>query len=97
VTAQQIGGIIPPLVTPFRPDGSIDEQAHRAEVRYMVETAKIQGLAVCGSTGEGHTLTTEETRSIVAWTVDEVPRMRQLGALGVDGICTNDPRLFADL
>jgi len=72
VTAQQIGGIIPPLVTPFRPDGSIDEQAHRAEVRYMVETAKIHGLAVCGSTGEGHTLTTEETRCIVAWTVDEV-------------------------
>lgn len=66
-----IGGIIPPLVTPFRPDGSIDEQAHRAEVRYMIEHAKIHGLAVCGSTGEGHTLTTEETRRIVAWTMDE--------------------------
>jgi glycerophosphoryl diester phosphodiesterase len=34
---------------------------------------------------------------LIAWTVDDVPRMRQLGALGVDGICTNDPRLFADL
>lgn len=68
---QAIGGIIPPLVTPFRADGSIDEQAHRAEVRYMIESAKIHGLAVCGSTGEGHTLTTEETRRIVAWTVDE--------------------------
>jgi dihydrodipicolinate synthase/N-acetylneuraminate lyase len=31
-----IRGIIPPLVTPFRDDGTIDEQAHRAEVRYMV-------------------------------------------------------------
>jgi glycerophosphoryl diester phosphodiesterase len=31
---------------------------------------------------------------LVAWTVDEVPRMRSLAALGVDGICTNDPRLF---
>src|SRR5262245_61539228 len=67
---QNIGGIIPPLVTPFRHDGSIDEEAHRAEVRYMVETAKVHGLAVCGSTGEGHTLTTDETRRIVAWTVD---------------------------
>ena len=66
-----IRGIIPPLVTPFRPDGSIDEQAHRAEVRYMIEAAKVHGLAVCGSTGEGHTLTAEETRLIVAWTVDE--------------------------
>jgi len=67
----KLTGIIPPLVTPFREDGSIDEHAHRAEVRYMIETAKVHGVAVCGSTGEGHTLTTEETRQIVAWTVEE--------------------------
>lgn len=65
-------GIIPPLVTPFTPEDSIDEQLHRAEVRHMVEGAKVHGLAVCGSTGEGHTLTTEETRRITSWTVDEV-------------------------
>ena len=69
---EQIRGIIPPLVTPFRADGSIDEAAHRAEVRRMVEVARVHGLAVCGSTGEGHTLTTEETRRIVGWTVEEV-------------------------
>ena len=67
----QIRGIIPPLVTPMRVDGSIDEQAHRAEVRYMIERARVHGIAVGGSTGEGHTLTTEETRQLVAWTVDE--------------------------
>jgi 4-hydroxy-tetrahydrodipicolinate synthase len=67
-----IGGIIPPLVTPFRADGTIDEQAHRAEVRHMVERAGVHGLAVCGSTGEGHTLSTDETRRIVGWTVEEV-------------------------
>ncbi len=31
---------------------------------------------------------------LIAWTVDDLPRMRALAALGVDGICTNDPRLF---
>lgn len=67
-----IQGIIPPMVTPFTPDGGIDEQALRADVRYLVEKAKVHGLAVCGSTGEGHTLTTEEVRRITAWTVDEV-------------------------
>ncbi len=69
---EKIRGIIPPLVTPFREDGTIDEQAHRAEVRYMVERAGVHGLAVCGSTGEGHTLSTDETRRIVGWTVEEV-------------------------
>ena len=34
---------------------------------------------------------------LIAWTVDELPRMRALAAMGVDGICTNDPRLFAGL
>ncbi|MGH2980532.1 MAG: glycerophosphodiester phosphodiesterase [Solirubrobacterales bacterium] len=40
----------------------------------------------------------EETGcELIAWTVDELERMRELAELGVDGICTNDPRLFAQL
>jgi len=69
---KNIYGIIPPVVTPFRPDNTIDEQALRAEIRYMVETAKVHGLAVTGSTGEGHTLTTDEVRQISAVAVEEV-------------------------
>src|SRR6185437_9758353 len=65
-----IHGIIPPMVTPFDGD-NINEQAHRAEVRYLIEQAAVHGVAVCGSTGEGHTLSTEETRRITAWTIEE--------------------------
>ena len=68
---EHIYGIVPPLTTPFRPDGTIDEDALRVETRYMVEAAKVHGLAVCGSTGEGHTLTTEETRRITEITTKE--------------------------
>jgi glycerophosphoryl diester phosphodiesterase len=34
---------------------------------------------------------------LIAWTVDDLARMRKLQAAGVDGICSNDPRLFQRL
>jgi glycerophosphoryl diester phosphodiesterase len=34
---------------------------------------------------------------LFVWTVDEVPRLRMLDTLGVTGVITNDPRLFAAL
>jgi len=35
--------------------------------------------------------------AVNAWTVDDPGRIRALQRLGVDGICTNDPRLFGEL
>ncbi len=75
-----IHGIVPPMTTPFTTDGlengdsgsgALDQEAFRADVRYLMDAAKVHGLAVCGSTGEGHTLTTEETRHLTAWAVEE--------------------------
>jgi glycerophosphoryl diester phosphodiesterase len=34
---------------------------------------------------------------LIAWTVDDLPRMRKLAAFGVTGLVSNDPRLFAAL
>ncbi len=34
---------------------------------------------------------------VYVWTVDELPRLRELHGLGVTGVITNDPRLFAEL
>ena len=39
----------------------------------------------------------ESGGDLYAWTVDEIPRIRGLEALGVTGVITNDPRLFAAL
>jgi glycerophosphoryl diester phosphodiesterase len=32
--------------------------------------------------------------AVIAWTVDDPARVRSLGEIGVDGICSNDPRLL---
>ena len=32
---------------------------------------------------------------LYVWTVDDAARIRSLEAIGVDGVITNDPRLFA--
>jgi glycerophosphoryl diester phosphodiesterase len=34
---------------------------------------------------------------LIAWTVDDLPRMRKLAAAGVAGLVSNDPRLFREL
>ena len=69
---EHIYGIVPPVTTPFRPDNTLDEDALRADTRHLVETAKVHGLAVTGSTGEGHTLTTDEVRRITGIVSEEV-------------------------
>src|SRR6185295_9114923 len=70
--SDRIFGIVPPMTTPFRPDDTIDETALRADARYLVETARVHGLAVTGSTGEGHVLSSDEVRRVTAAVVEEV-------------------------
>ena len=66
----QIHGIVPPITTPFDEHEEIDETALRSEVRHLIETANAHGIAVGGSTGEGHTLSVDELRRIVGATAE---------------------------
>ena len=59
------------MVTPFKEDDTIDEGAFRQDVNYLIETAGVHGLAVTGSTGEGHTLTDNEVYTLTKWTIEE--------------------------
>lgn len=67
---EEIRGILPPLVTPFKADEEIDEQGLRLEARYMMSQG-VHGLVAGGSAGEGYTLSTDELRRIVAITAEE--------------------------
>ncbi|HTY80618.1 MAG TPA: dihydrodipicolinate synthase family protein [Candidatus Bathyarchaeia archaeon] len=68
---ERIFGIVPPMTTPFTPGDTIDEGALRAETRYLIDSARVHGLAVGGSTGEGHALSTDEVRRITAVVAEE--------------------------
>lgn len=68
---KDIYGIVPPIATPFDRNEELDEAALRTDVRFLIEKAGVHGLAVGGSTGEGHTLSTQELRNSVAATIEE--------------------------
>ena len=53
--SQTLQGIIPPLVTPFKDDETMDEPALRENERFMLRK-KVHGICLGGSTGEGHTI-----------------------------------------
>ena len=88
---ENISGIIPPMVTPFDAEGRVDEALHRADVRALL-AAGVHGLAVCGSTGEGHAVTTEETRAITGATVEEAGGQAPV----ITGIITNSTQAAID-
>ncbi|MEV0096259.1 dihydrodipicolinate synthase family protein [Streptomyces sp. NPDC050738] len=57
-------------VTPFGPDGTIDETAHRALLRRLLDGG-VRILTPNGNTGEFYALTPEERRTVTELTIDE--------------------------
>ena len=68
--ARSFAGAGTALVTPFTPDGALDEAALRKLVRRQVE-AKIDVLVPCGTTGEAVTMSAAEQERVVSITVEE--------------------------
>lgn len=62
-------GIIPPMTTPFRPDGEVELKLVRPQVDWLI-AGGCHGLAAGGSTGEGHALDAAELREVLAATVE---------------------------
>ena len=58
------------MVTPFRADGSLDEETLRKLVRRQIEHG-IDFLVPCGTTGESPTLSHAEHMRVVAITIEE--------------------------
>ncbi len=57
------------LVTPFKEDGSVDEERLRALVLRQIEMG-VRLLVPCGTTGESATMTEEEDRRVIQITIE---------------------------
>jgi 4-hydroxy-tetrahydrodipicolinate synthase len=89
-TAPTLRGALTALVTPFHPDGALDEPAFRRLVQWQI-LAGIDGLVPCGTTGETPTLSHDERDRVVAATVEVVADRPSRGRVTiVAGTGTND-------
>lgn len=66
----KLRGVMPPMVTPFTEHEKLNEDAFRAEVRYLID-AGVHGLCLSGGVGEGNCITLEEACKMVRIAVDE--------------------------
>ncbi len=69
VTRPFLRGAFTALVTPFTPDGTLDEAAFRRLVAWQI-LAGIDGLVPCGTTGESPTLSADERVRLISATVE---------------------------
>jgi 4-hydroxy-tetrahydrodipicolinate synthase len=81
---QDLAGVIPPMMTPFAEDDSIDSKALRTEGKFLLDTG-VDGIVVGGSTGEGAGLTAEELSETVRLVIETVDgRLPVLGGIIAD-------------
>jgi len=64
-------GVYTAIITPFKKDGSLDEDALRNLIDFQIEN-KVDGIVPCGTTGESPTLTPEEHEHVIDITVKHV-------------------------
>jgi 4-hydroxy-tetrahydrodipicolinate synthase len=66
---REIGRILIPMVTPFKPNGNVDFEKANAYAKWLVKTRRGDSLIATGTTGEFHSLTFEERVKMfeVAW------------------------------
>ena len=64
-------GMISTVVTPFDDKDQVDLELLRGEVKYLLDQG-VTAICACGSTGEGQTLSLEESKAICEVVVDEV-------------------------
>jgi 4-hydroxy-tetrahydrodipicolinate synthase len=66
-----LGELLTAMVTPFAGDGSVNHESARRMARHLIENGS-DGIVVCGTTGEGPTVTDREKLDLFDTVVSEV-------------------------
>jgi 4-hydroxy-tetrahydrodipicolinate synthase len=85
-------GLLTAMVTPFRSDGSVDEESAVALARHLLAHGS-DGLVVCGTTGEAATLNDSEHVGLVAL----IARECKDEGIVIGGAGSNDTRHAVEL
>ncbi len=77
-------GIHCPIITPFKTDGSVDEDGLRNVIEFVLKEQKCIGIVPCGTTGESPVLNNEEHLRVIQIAVEQangrVPVMAGVGS-----------------
>ena len=65
-----VHGVVPPMITVFEENGSINEKGMREHIRFMMDGG-VHGVSPGGSTGEMIAMTIEERKELTELVVDE--------------------------
>ena len=86
----KLNGLIAATYTPFAPDGAVNLDLIPAMIEHMIERG-VSGFYVCGSTGEGESLTFEERKAVAEVSVSaadgRLPVVVQVGHNSLSTAC----------
>jgi 4-hydroxy-tetrahydrodipicolinate synthase len=81
---ERLRGVVVPALTPFGPDGTVDEVRYREHLRFMIDGG-VHGLFPLGTAGEGLLLSVAERQRMAEVCVDaaagRVPVLMHTGAI----------------
>lgn len=73
-------GVIPPMLTPFKKDGNLDEEGIRTLVRFL--NGKVNGVFICGSYGSGPLMSVEEKKKVIDIVMEEKKELQIVAQTG---------------
>lgn len=77
--------VLPAIITPFTPDGELDEETLVSYCKWLASIPGIGGLVLNGHAGEGNALTQDERMRIISLTKQEIPSLLIIAGVGGEG------------